>query len=97
MVFDSIEYTEPGTHHYIVSEVNGGVKGITYDTSRFKITTEVTDNRDGTLTVEHSLKDGQSDGITFENKYEITQGTSVYVRGFQDPLRSRSCERSVLL
>ena len=62
-----------------MSEVNGGVKGITYDTSRFEITTEVTDNRDGTLTAEHSLKDGQSDGITFENKYEITQGTSVYV------------------
>lgn len=77
VVFDSIEYTEPGTHHYIVSEVNDGIKGITYDTSRFEITTEVTDNRDGTLTVEHSLKDGQSDGITFENKYEITQGTSV--------------------
>ena len=62
-----------------MSEVNDGIKGITYDTSRFEITTEVTDNRDGTLTVEHSLKDGQSDEITFENKYEITQGTSVVV------------------
>lgn len=79
VVFEGIEYTKPGTHHYIVSEVDGGIKGVTYDKSRFEITTEVKDNGDGTLTVEHSLPENQGDGITFENKYAITEGVSVVI------------------
>ena len=78
VVFSGIKYTEPGTHYYAAREVNGGIRGITYDKDIYKITTEVKDNGDGTLSVEHSLS-GDGELITFENKYEITQGASVEI------------------
>lgn len=78
VMFSNIKYTKPGTHHYVVREVNSGIKGITYDKDSYKITTEVKDNGDGTLSAEHSIA-GDIKLITFENKYEITQGASVEI------------------
>lgn len=71
VVFDAIEYTQPGTYRYTISEVvpQGGVKdGITYDTHTVELTVVVTDNGDGTMNV-----DAQYTGLReFTNVYTVS-------------------------
>lgn len=77
VTFGSIEYTKPGNHTYTVREqipegaADGVYEGVTYDKTFYTITTEVTDNGDGTLKVTHAVKDNEK--ITFTNKYEAKQ------------------------
>lgn len=77
VTFESIEYTKPGNHTYTVREqipegvADGVYEGVTYDKAIYTITTEVTDNGDGTLQVTHAVKDDEK--ITFTNKYEAKQ------------------------
>lgn len=77
VTFESIEYTKPGNHTYTVREqipegvADGVHEGVTYDKAIYTITTEVTDNGDGTLQVTHAVKDDEK--ITFTNKYEAKQ------------------------
>ena len=77
VTFGSIEYTKPGNHTYTVREqipegvADGVYEGVTYDKAIYTITTEVTDNGDGTLQVTHAVKGDEK--ITFTNKYEAKQ------------------------
>lgn len=77
VTFGSIEYTKPGNHTYTVREqipegaADGVYEGVTYDKAIYTITTEVTDNGNGTLKVTHAVKDYEK--ITFTNKYEAKQ------------------------
>ena len=68
MEFGEIVYTEPGEWKYEITELNGGVKGYTYDTKVYTLTVTVTQNEDGTLTKEEKIDGG--DAIVFTNKYE---------------------------
>ena len=82
VAFEPIEYSKPGIHNYVVREVNDGIGGVTYDSSRYNIVTEVADNGDGTLEVSHKLKnshmtDASEQKVTFKNKYQVTEGASV--------------------
>ena len=63
-----IEYTKAGTHAYTLREVKGNIGGITYDAATYTIETVVKDNGDGTLGVEHKLKD--VDEAKFTNSYK---------------------------
>ena len=63
-----IEYTKAGTHTYTLREVKGDAGGITYDGKTYTIETTITDNGDGTLKVEHVLKD--ADEAKFSNGYK---------------------------
>jgi len=63
-----IEYTKAGTHPYTLREVKGDAGGITYDGKTYTIETTITDNGDGTLKVEHVLKD--ADEAKFSNGYK---------------------------
>lgn len=77
VTFGSIEYTKPDNHTYTVREqipegaADGVYEGVTYDKAIYTITTEVTDNGNGTLNVTHAVKDYEK--ITFTNKYEAKQ------------------------
>lgn len=67
--FSPIEYTEIGQHTYTLREVPGDAgNGITYDGKTYTIETVVKDNGDGTLGVEHKLKD--VDEAKFNNGYK---------------------------
>ena len=69
--FDPIEYQVPGTYTYYISEVvpEGGVKdGITYDTHTAQLTVVVTDNGDGTMSVEATYTGSHE----FTNVYAVT-------------------------
>lgn len=69
VTFSPIEYTEIGQHTYTLREVPGDAgNGITYDGKTYTIETVVKDNGDGTLGVEHKLKD--VDEAKFNNGYK---------------------------
>lgn len=62
--FSTISYTEAGTHHYTIKEVNPNGNTIDYDTHEENITVEIIDNGDGTL---YSSVSYDEDGIIFRN------------------------------
>lgn len=76
IIFGRIEYTEDdlGTHYYRVKEMPGTLSGITYASTIYDITVEVTDNGDGTLRVTPSEN---YDDLDFINTYAAT-GTVVF-------------------
>ena len=77
-------YTEPGEYVYEIAEIAGGTVGMTYDSGRFKVTVEVSDDSIGGLhsEIKSIEKIGESEvvGVVFENKFatgtlEITKKT----------------------
>lgn len=82
-----ITYTKPGTHSYMLREVGGGTHkaGVEYDGSVFAVTTTVTDNGDGTLSVTHKV-DNDANTVGFTNSYapaatSVTLGASKVLNG----------------
>ena len=72
ITMDKITYTAAGEHTYMLRETKVGTteNGITYSTAEYTIVTTVKDNNDGTLSVEHKLRN--VDKATFENAYTVT-------------------------
>lgn len=72
IVMDPVTYTEAGEHTYTLRETKAGAteNGITYSTAQYTIVTTVTDNGDGTLSVEHKLQNAEE--AIFENAYNVT-------------------------
>lgn len=71
--FDSIKYTEPGEHDYIVREVvpEGGVdKDTTYDVATHMVHVSVMDNGDGNLKIRSNVTEEKP--IQFVNKANKT-------------------------
>lgn len=87
VALSSIPYTEPGTHSYTLREVGGGTHkaGVEYDGSVFAVTTTVTDNGNGTLSVAHKV-DNDANAVGFANTYapaatSVTLGASKVLNG----------------
>lgn len=87
VALSSITYTEPGTHSYTLREVGGGTHkaGVEYDGSVFTVTTTVTDNGNGTLSVAHKV-DNDANAVGFTNSYtpaatSVTLGASKVLNG----------------
>ena len=70
--FDKLEYDEPGTHVYTISEVKGDEAGMTYDKSVFTATVNVVDDGEGNLkaSVTYTKGDKSVEGIVFNNAYK---------------------------
>lgn len=82
-----ITYTKPGTYNYTLCEVGGGSQkaGVQYDGSTFAVTTTVTDNGDGTLSVAHKV-DNDANTVGFTNSCtpaatSVTLGASKVLNG----------------
>ena len=82
-----ITYTKPGTHSYMLREVGGGTHkaGVEYDGSVFAVTTTVTDNGNGMLSVTHKV-DNDANAVGFTNSYapaatSVTLGASKVLNG----------------
>lgn len=82
-----ITYTKPGTYNYTLCEVGGGSQkaGVQYDGSTFAVTTTVTDNGNGTLSVAHKV-DSDANTVGFTNSYtpaatSVTLGASKVLNG----------------
>ena len=87
VALNKITYTKPGTHSYTLREVGGGTHkaGVEYDGSVFNVTTTVTDNGDGTLSVAHKV-DNDTNAVAFTNAYapaatSVTLGASKVLGG----------------
>ena len=87
VALSSITYTEPGTHSYTLREADGGTHkaGVEYDGSVFAVTTTVTDNGNGTLSVAHKV-DNDANAVGFANTYapaatSVTLGASKVLNG----------------
>lgn len=83
----AIPYTMPGTYNYTLCEVGGGTHkaGVEYDGSVFAVTTTVTDNGNGTLSVTHKV-DNDANAVGFTNSYapaatSVTLGASKVLNG----------------
>ena len=63
--FRPITYTAAGTYTYTISEVNGGLKGVEYDTASYTVTVNVVDDG-GKLVATPVYPNG---GVAFENKF----------------------------
>lgn len=70
--FDKLEYDEPGTYVYTVSEVKGDEAGMTYDKSVFTATVNVVDDGEGNLKANVAVTKGDKsvEGIVFNNTYK---------------------------
>lgn len=87
VALSKIAYTKPGTHSYTLREVGGGTHkaGVEYDGSVFAVTTTVTDNGNGTLSVSHKV-DNDANAVGFANTYapaatSVTLGASKVLNG----------------
>lgn len=70
--FDKLEYDEPGTYVYTISEVKGDEAGMTYDKSVFTATINVVDDGEGNLKANVAFTKGDKsvEGIVFNNTYK---------------------------
>lgn len=87
VALEKITYAKPGTHSYTLREVGGGTHkaGVEYDGSVFNVTTTVTDNGAGTLSVTHKV-DNDENAVAFTNTYapaatSVTLGASKVLDG----------------
>ncbi len=72
ITFDPIKYTasdDGQTYNYTISEIEETIEGMTYDKTAYDVTVTVTDNKDGTLTIE---KGGDYEDIVFHNTYKAS-------------------------
>lgn len=70
--FQAITYDKAGDYHYTITEKNNGLTGVTYDSSKVKVTVKVTDDGKGKLSTTVTYDGGKK---TFKNTFtpkEIT-------------------------
>ena len=70
--FQVINYDKAGDYHYTITEKNNGLTGVTYDSSKVKVTVKVTDDGKGKLSTTVTYDGGKT---TFKNTFtpkEIT-------------------------
>jgi pilin isopeptide linkage protein len=77
--FKSIEFTQPGTYTYNITEVEGTVPGITYDKNTIVVTVEVTDDGQGNLVAKATYDGGQVFTNTYSAPGSITVTKKVLV------------------
>lgn len=69
--FKDIEYKSAGKYDYVIKEIKGNEKGVTYDTSEKKVEVAVSDNQNGALVAEVNYDGVKKDGDVpvFTNKF----------------------------
>ena len=70
--FQAINYDKAGEYHYTITEKNNGLTGVTYDSSKVKVTVTVTDDGKGKLSASVTYDGGKKN---FKNTFtpkEIT-------------------------
>lgn len=83
VTLSGVSFDTPGTYNYDIKEQIGDLGGVDYDRTVYKASAEVTDNGDGTLSVNWTVAntDGEAvDSIVFHNEYSYgDQGTDVNI------------------
>ena len=68
-VFGSISFTEEGTYEYTITEIDGGIEGVTYDITAHKVTVNVTKDAEAYKLVAEVSYDG-AESLTVTNSFE---------------------------
>ena len=87
--FGNMYFSEAGTWTYSITEVDGGAKGYTYDTTEYTLTVTVTEVEDGTqvkLSKTETITGGDSDTPVFTNEYKSKGGKDTPKTGDSTPL-----------
>lgn len=71
VVFPAIDYKEPGTYKYTISEVKGDKSDVTYDESKYAVTVTVEDDGEGSLVATVAYEDGNAP--VFTNTYNAPE------------------------
>ena len=73
VTLEPITYTGPGDHIYRLVEEKAGTTEahVSYSSMAYTILTNVVDNGDGTLSVEHAFEDSSVQRATFANSYNV--------------------------
>ena len=71
--FQAINYDKAGEYHYTITEKNNGLTGVTYDSSKVKVTVKVTDDGKGQLHTTVAYENNQN---TFTNTYSADKATA---------------------
>lgn len=75
-VFDSITFDTAGTYYYTVSEVDGGLGGVSYDSTIYTVRVDVTENVDANALeakvtyIDNADTATELDAMTFANTYQ---------------------------
>lgn len=91
IVFGEETFSATGTYYYLISEINGGVAGVTYSDDRYIVQVEVTDDGTGQLKASEPklvkkyngtefVAAGDNDTLTFTNTY-APKGTQLVLTG----------------
>ena len=80
--FGKVHFEKAGTYEYIINEVDGGVDGVTYDTSDHKAVVTVTKGEDNKLSASVKYDDG--DALVITNTYASSNATIQATKSFSD-------------
>ena len=81
--FGKIKYDQAGTYTYTITEQNGGVDGVSYDTTPHTAVVTVSKDSD-TNALTASVKYGDAESLTITNTYEATKATLEATKDFAD-------------
>ena len=81
--FGEITFEKAGTYNYIITEVNDGVDGVTYDTTPHKAVVTVT-KEEGTNKLSASVKYDDKDSLIVTNTYAATEAELKATKEFND-------------
>ena len=75
----NITYTSAGDYVYLITEVNEGQPGVTYDTTQYRVTVHVASNGDTNATIEKTAGSAEGEqewteagAVVFNNSYKST-------------------------
>ncbi len=81
-VFGEVEFEKTGKYEYTITEVDGGVGGVTYDTKKHKVVVDVTKDKDNKMTA--TVKYDKADALIVTNTYAATKATLEATKDFND-------------
>ena len=82
--FGDITFEKAGTYEYTITEQNGGVDGVTYDTTAHSVTVTVNKAEDDTNALTAEVKYGESDSLTITNTFTAVQEELEATKEFND-------------
>lgn len=88
IVFSPKVFSAVGTYHYLISEISGGVTGVTYAQNQYLLTVVVTDNGSGALQAAATLKQRSGSEGTFGAAADYTDTGVAFVNTYA-PLETK--------
>ena len=73
-VFDTLSFSDVGVYEYRITEVDGGIEGVTYDISAHKVIVTVTKDESGSKLVA-SISYDEAESLTVTNSFEYPAPT----------------------